>query len=54
MELDTFFQELKENLPDKVIDISESLELIKETINDTKVPSLVEYQVHIKNKFSSV
>ncbi|EJP6471889.1 hypothetical protein NHI66_001157 [Clostridium botulinum] len=35
MELDMFFQELKENLPDKAIDISESLELLKETINDT-------------------
>ncbi|NFO15084.1 hypothetical protein FDB34_12930 [Clostridium botulinum] len=35
MRLDIFFQELKENLPDKVIDISESLELLKETINDT-------------------
>ncbi|WP_416175473.1 hypothetical protein [Clostridium sp.] len=30
-----FFQKLKENLPDKAIDISESLELLKETINDT-------------------
>ncbi len=30
-----FFQGLKENLPDKAIDISESLELLKETINDT-------------------
>lgn len=30
-----FFEELKENLPDKAIDISESLELLKETINDT-------------------
>lgn len=27
MGLDMFFQELKENLPDKAIDISESLEL---------------------------
>ncbi|MCW6107998.1 hypothetical protein [Clostridium sporogenes] len=35
MGLDMFFQELKENLPDKSIDISESLELLKETINDT-------------------
>lgn len=35
MELDMFFQELKEKLPDKAIDISESLELLKETINDT-------------------
>ena len=35
MDLDIFFQELKENLPDKAIDISESLGLFKETINDT-------------------
>lgn len=35
MDLDMFFQELKESLPDKAIDISESLELLKETINDT-------------------
>ena len=35
MELDVFLEKLKNNFPDKAIDISESLELIKETINDT-------------------
>lgn len=35
MELKIFLEELKSNFPDKAIDISESLELIKETINDT-------------------
>lgn len=35
MELRIFLEELKNNFPDKAIDISESLELIKETINDT-------------------
>lgn len=35
MEINKFFQEFKEVLPDKAIDISESLELVKETINDS-------------------
>ncbi|MDK2828898.1 MAG: hypothetical protein PWP67_1711, partial [Clostridium butyricum] len=30
MELDVFLEKLKNNFPDKAIDISESLELIKE------------------------
>lgn len=35
MDLDVCIKQLKDNFPDKSIDISEGLELLKETINDT-------------------
>ena len=35
MEIKGLIAEIKERFPDKAIDISESLELLKETINDT-------------------
>ncbi|MFD3156739.1 hypothetical protein ACFIJ5_07755 [Haloimpatiens sp. FM7330] len=45
MDVDMFFQELKENLPDKAINISESLELLRETINDTMEAILANQKV---------